>query len=119
MPATTITSARELIQFVEDVQNENTDLPLDHEGYVLEDANGYRVKLKTPYYLKWKKLRGMLPSIKKYGKLLNTSMLHDPEMIYFYDFVRKLYEQDPENQMNILQLRKLFYQEYKDVLNCK
>ena len=61
----------------------------------------------------------MLPSIKKYGKLLNTSMLHDPEMIYFYDFVRKLYEQDPENQMNILQLRKLFYQEYKDVLNCK
>lgn len=119
VPATTITSARELIQFVEDVQNENTDLPLDHEGYVLEDANGYRVKLKTPYYLKWKKLRGMLPSIKKYGKLLNTSMLHDPEMIYFYDFVRKLYEKDPENQMNILQLRKLFYQEYKDVLNCK
>ena len=119
VPETTITSARELIQFVEDVQNENTDLPLDHEGYVLEDANGYRVKLKTPYYLKWKKLRGMLPSIKKYGKLLNTSMLHDPEMIYFYDFVRKLYEQDPENQMNILQLRKLFYQEYKDVLNCK
>lgn len=119
VPATTITSARELIQFVEDVQNENTDLPLDHEGYVLEDANGYRVKLKTPYYLKWKKLRGMLPSIKKHGKLLNTSMLHDPEMIYFYDFVRKLYEKNPENQMNILQLRKLFYQEYKDVLNCK
>lgn len=119
VPATTITSARDLIKFVEDVQNENTDLPLDHEGYVLEDANGYRVKLKTPYYLKWKKLRGMLPSIKKHGKLLNTSMLHDPEMIYFYDFVRKLYEKDPENQMNILQLRKLFYQEYKDVLNCK
>mgnify|MGYP003369129873 FL=1 len=119
VPATTITSARELIQFVEDVQNENTDLPLDHEGYVLEDANGYRVKLKTPYYLKWKKLRGMLLSIKKHGKLLNTSMLHDPEMIYFYDFVRKLYEKDPENQMNILQLRKLFQQEYKDVLNCK
>lgn len=117
MSATTITSARDLIQFVEGVQNEKTDLPLDHEGYVLEDTNGYRVKLKTPYYLKWKKLRGMLPSIKKHGKLLNTSMLHDPEMIYFYDFVRKLYEQDPENQMNILQLRKLFQEEYKDVLN--
>jgi predicted kinase len=118
-PATQITSARDLIDFVDGVQNETANLPLDHEGYVLEDANGYRVKLKTPYYLKWKKLRGMLPSIKKHGKLMDTSMLHNPEMIYFYDFARQLYEQDSENQMNILQLRKLFYQEYKDVLNCK
>ena len=119
VPATTITSARDLIEFVEGVQNETANLPLDHEGYVLEDANGYRVKLKTPYYLKWKKLRGILLSIKRRGKLLDTSMLHDPEMIYFNDFARQLYEKDPENQMNILQLRKLFYQEYKDVLNCK
>lgn len=38
-------------------QKTNIDNKNNIEGYVLIDSNNFMVKLKTPYYLLWKKLR--------------------------------------------------------------
>ena len=33
------------------------------EGFVIKDSSGYMVKIKTHYYNKWKRIRGLLPVI--------------------------------------------------------
>lgn len=38
------------------------------EGYVLEDANAFRVKFKTPYYKFWKSMRNLKEALKYKGE---------------------------------------------------
>lgn len=89
------------------------DLTVKHEGYVVEDANGHMFKIKTPYYISWKKLRGMLPRLAR-GEvpLINHSIFYrDFESAFVYwcstqstDYLLK---------ESFLEIRRKFYEETK------
>ena len=79
------------------------------EGYVIRDAAGFMLKIKTDYYATWKLLRGVAQSVFNYGQFRNTGALQTPLTNYFYAFVRKYAESNPST--NIVELRNKYYQE--------
>ena len=79
------------------------------EGYVIRDAVGFMLKIKTDYYVTWKLLRGVAQSVFNYGQFRNTGALQTPLTNYFYAFVRKYAESNPST--NIVELRNKYYQE--------
>lgn len=87
------------------------------EGFVIEDSAGVMVKLKLPYYREWKFLRSVAMSVNKYGAYPKTSALITPIENYFYGFLRKMKQENPDHlkdmcaKANIIQLRKEFYAE--------
>lgn len=79
------------------------------EGYVVRDANGFMVKVKTYYYNTWKMLRGVADTVCKQGYIRRTEVLNTPLKNYFYFFAKSYYADHPEHT-NIIALRKLFAQ---------
>lgn len=59
-----------------------------HEGYVFEDARGFKVKWKSPYYSTWKKLRGLRDRM-KLGRDINLGWLNTPLENDFYGFLKR------------------------------
>lgn len=86
------------------------------EGFVFDDANHFRVKVKTQYYIYWKSLRAKVDLVKRHGNLLNASSLYNPEMNYFYDWVKNyLYQKDQDELvLDIVTLRDLFYEDHPE-----
>lgn len=88
------------------------------EGFVFEDAAGFMTKLKTDYYSKWKHMRSVADSVRRWGYIQNTAQLTDAVENAFYGFLREKYNQD-ENFRNykqqrgydIITLRKQFFAE--------
>ena len=78
------------------------------EGFVLEDANGFMFKLKSGYYLLWKKLRNIACAVFKYGDYNNKRNISLPIEKSFYDWVKRYYIDNPNEEKNILELRKMF-----------
>lgn len=88
------------------------------EGYVIEDSDDYMVKLKLPYYNKWKFLRGVADCVARKGYFNKTSSLFDKECNDFYGWVKdEVYKDrqpnDKKPRINIIKLRKQFYEEVK------
>lgn len=85
------------------------------EGFVLEDANGYMLKLKLPYYNTWKFLRGIAHETlrKGYVEPKRTALLTTPLTNYFYGWLKDLYERNKtENKTiptDICSLRRMFF----------
>ena len=75
------------------------------EGYVFEDADGFMVKLKTPYYEFWKGMRGLKDAVKR-RHTVKTSGLITPEANYFWEWAKKQTEATLEK--DIITLRKMF-----------
>lgn len=100
----TFENQREFIEWYNDVTDEE-NLVDDVEGYVIEDSNGFMVKVKLPYYKKWKKLRGVLDSVKRKGYIDRTSMLVDALENDFYNWCRDNRDNLPDN---ILTARTMF-----------
>lgn len=86
------------------------------EGFVIEDSNGYMVKLKTEYYWHWRKLRGISREILKSGNTRGTGGLLTPEDNYFYGFVKGIYESGKSDEIktDIISLRKAFLDKVTD-----
>lgn len=61
------------------------------EGFVIEDDNGYMLKVKTHYYKFWKFLRGITEKVKKQGYINDTSVLTGVKDNEFYGYIRNLY----------------------------
>ncbi len=59
------------------------------EGYVFEDAGGFMFKYKNPYYKHWKMIRGIIPSVIKYGMTPRTGMLCTAASNEFYQWLCK------------------------------
>jgi tRNA splicing ligase len=81
------------------------------EGYVMEDASGFMLKLKTDYYDLWKKRRGMAATIIKCGHYNYTGSLQTPEDNYFYAWLMenwREYHDNPQIPQDIITLRKKF-----------
>ena len=85
------------------------------EGFVLEDANGYMLKLKLPYYNTWKFLRGIAHETLRKGYIepKRTALLTTPLANYFYGWLKDLYGRSKtENQTiptDICSLRRMFF----------
>lgn len=71
------------------------------EGFVIQDADGFRFKFKTAYYCFWKSLRNKLGAYKM-GYNVNFS-LEEKELL------SKLGGKDKCCEKNVLQLQKMYY----------
>ena len=83
------------------------------EGFVIEDANGYMVKLKLTYYNFWKFMRGIAHETLKKGYTGKTSLLTTPVANEFYAWCKKQFENGKADGLprDIVTLRKMFYEE--------
>ena len=84
------------------------------EGFVLEDAEGYMVKLKLAYYNFWKFMRSIAHKTIKCGALPGKMMgsLTTPTANRFYAWVRD-HEHREELPESIVTLRRMFYEDMK------
>lgn len=85
------------------------------EGFVVEDANGYMIKIKLAYYNFWKFMRRIAQESIKNGYINNTSALSTPLANEFYAWVRKLHDVADKDSIpsDICTLRKMFYEDQK------
>ena len=65
------------------------------EGFVIEDADGFMVKIKLPYYQFWKFMRGIAQEVLRTGYLTHAklALLTTPEANYFYGWLKEYREQ--------------------------
>lgn len=81
-----------------------------HEGYVMVDANNFRVKYKSSFYSFWKQMRAIKESIQRGSG--NKKIYKTKEEIQ----VVKLLENIPKEelkQMSIIDIEDMFYKEYE------
>lgn len=78
----------------------------------MEDANGYMVKVKLPYYRFWKRLRGLAQAAIKRGELnpSHAAALYTPLSNHFFDWAKSLHERPDRDTlpMDIVTLRRMF-----------
>ena len=85
----------------------------DIEGFVLEDANGYMLKLKLTYYNFWKFMRGIAHEVIRKGYIdpKRTSSLVTPIANAFYGWMKELVARSEDRETipsDILTLRRMF-----------
>lgn len=87
------------------------------EGFVLEDSNGYMVKLKLNYYNFWKFMRSVAHETLRKGYLdpRRTAALTTALANQFYGWVKSLYDPDDREKndaipKDICTLRKMFFE---------
>ncbi|MBR1527422.1 MAG: T4 RnlA family RNA ligase, partial [Prevotella sp.] len=87
------------------------------EGFVLEDSNGYMVKLKLNYYNFWKFMRSVAHETLRKGYLdpRRTAALTTALANQFYGWVKSLYDPDDKEKndaipKDICTLRKMFFE---------
>lgn len=83
------------------------------EGFVIEDSNGYMVKLKLPYYNFWKQMRAVAREVAKKGSIGNTASLTTATANEFYGWLRGKYGSGELKSMpkDICSLRGMFFRE--------
>lgn len=83
------------------------------EGFVIEDANGYMVKLKLQYYNFWKFMRSISHEAIRFGYVnpKRTSALTSALANQYYGWVRTLHDTDDLDSVprDICTLRNMFY----------
>lgn len=92
-----------------DASLQNSDIT--HEGFVLEDANGYQIKYKSEYYNTWKYLRTLVGKLFK-GVEIDFEKLGGEEfefMLWVEDNKEELYKYKD----NIAKLREIYYEQGK------
>ena len=82
------------------------------EGFVLEDANGLMVKIKTDYYNFWKRMRYVASEVAENGFIKKQSIVSEPLAKSFYDWL--LTQPKEIQELNIISLRDMFYKEVED-----
>ncbi|MBE6424186.1 RNA ligase [Succinivibrio dextrinosolvens] len=76
------------------------------EGFVIEDANGFQVKLKTFYYRYWKQMRTVVGRFRK-GESIKKSLPRGGA-----DFGRWLQTKNPEElPVDIIDIREIYFKE--------
>lgn len=82
------------------------------EGFLIEDKNGYMVKLKLAYYQYWKFLRNISTETIKVGYLRSTAVLPTAEANEFYHWLKEMRNTKGKENLpwDICTLRKMFYE---------
>lgn len=91
----------ELEQMYKRIQNPNSALVV--EGFVCEDSNHFRFKMKTYFYTFWKHMRSLKDRIAK-GKQISTQNLSD-EGKAVVQFMESNYRPEILDSMSIIQVR--------------
>ena len=86
------------------------DSDCQHEGYVVEGANGFRVKFKSKYYRLWKDMR-KLKEILANGQE-NKKIYKSKTEIQFVKFMEQFSREELLNY-SIIDLRDKFFEENK------
>lgn len=99
------------IEFYDWYKNNHNSLDIKHEGYVLEDSNGFMFKFKSKYYNDWKYMRGIVESLAK-GKdrrPVQRILQENESLRAFYYWVRDYSNLDRKELKNtdIITLRKM------------
>lgn len=76
------------------------------EGFVIEDSNGFMVKIKLHYYLQWKKMRKIKDNMYKDNFRFETDSFNSIQ-IRFYEWL-KTQGREHIKKSSIIQLRKEF-----------
>lgn len=85
------------------------------EGFVIEDSNGYMVKVKLYYYNFWKHMRNVAHSVMKNGNYMRSGSLLSPIENEFFGWCKMIYnsstpEQREEHKYtDIISLRNMFF----------
>lgn len=82
-----------------------------HEGYVFEDAAGYRVKFKSSFYKFWKQMRSLKERIQ--GGRNNAKIYKTKEEIQVVKLLENIDRQELK-KMSIIDIQDKFYEEYGD-----
>lgn len=87
------------------------------EGFVIEDSEGYMVKIKTEYYNFWKFMRGVSHGVLKCGYMKDTSALYNDMANDFYGYLKNIYINNSKETIevmdkNIITLREEFFKLY-------
>lgn len=85
-----------------------------HEGYVLEDANHFRVKFKSSYYSFWKQMRGILNALQ--GGRTNMKIYKDRNEILVVKLL-ETYTREQLQEMSIIDIEDKFHEMYEDAYN--
>lgn len=84
------------------------------EGFVFEDANGFMVKYKTPWYKNWKQARGVLQQVWTGRdidaiKNIKTKLAFEPRLMdAIPEFVEECREQGRGTCPSVIELRNWF-----------
>lgn len=84
------------------------------EGFVFEDANGFMVKYKTPWYKNWKQARGVLQQVWtgrdiETIKNIKTKLAFEPRLMdAIHEFVEECREQGRGACPSVIELRNWF-----------
>ena len=85
------------------------------EGFVVEDASQFMIKVKCVYYDFWKYMRGITHSILRNGKINKLNTLYDSTPNHYYSWLKenkeRVLEELDSEKINIIELRKKFYEE--------
>lgn len=82
------------------------------EGFVLEDAAGFMLKVKLAYYRMWKHMRSVAQETLRSGNYRQTGSLVTPIENHFFGFCKKLFADKYEGSTRIIDLRDLFMASY-------
>ena len=81
------------------------------EGFVIEDSEGFCVKLKTGYYRFWKFMRSVAHETVKNGFIKDTAVLSTPTANGFYAWIKKRREESTGPiPRDICTLRREYYE---------
>lgn len=107
--AYTLNSIQEFWDWYYKVQEEDFQYKNEYvEGFVIEDANSFMVKVKLDYYNTWKFMRGVFQKVKKMGYINRTSTLTTKLHNDFYNWCVKNKDNLPED---IISAREAFENE--------
>jgi predicted kinase len=92
-------------------KNEDVSYDCKHEGWVLEDMNGFRLKYKTRYYKFWKMMRAVKEKMQKGQQLdhrfssFKESAIHEAKV---YNIIKNIPPEKLEN-MSIIDIADIHY----------
>lgn len=86
----------------------DTQWDCKHEGYVLEDSNGFRVKFKSYFYTFWKQMRGLKDALAS-GKS-NKKAYRTKEEIQVCKLLESHTREELKN-MSIIDIEDEFYRD--------
>lgn len=88
-----------------DIKGYDTNNYIHLEGWVFEDAKGYMVKYKTPYYKFWKRMRNFKEIIEK-SKGDTIQLPYDSDLaVRTIKFMEDLNKQNSLSEMSIIDIR--------------
>lgn len=111
-----INTFEDLVQLKEEILSEDYKHNGEFiEGFVIEDQNNFMFKMKTGYYIFWKRMRSIIPAIRYSRQNKISGGLLTPEANKFEAFLRTLPLDDLSK--NICELRKMYQNKYNNKKN--